>query len=151
MNHFQNLYLRHMMYISYYRSKTYWAARCLKISDRSFQCQNLCYARPCSFLRRTAEDSIAAPVVTRVILRLFPHILIGSKAFISRTDTFRVTSSHVHSFVYFYSGNVEIAVFFDPGVSRSVHRSDLIALTTGDIKKMASIRPPKVGQEIFIL
>lgn len=45
--------------------------------------------------------------------------------------------SHIRRLIYICNANVEIETSFDPAVSRSVRRADLIALRTWDIEIIA--------------
>lgn len=101
-----------MIYTSHYYSKASRIARCFMISNSSFQCLKLSYARSFSFYRKTTGCSVAGPAVTRVILNLLAHFLIGNEDCISHTDTICIASSHVRRFLHSFKANIELLISF---------------------------------------
>lgn len=139
-----------MIYISLYNRITCSFARCVKISNRFLQCLKVCYTRPMHVFKRTTGDWIAGPTATRIFLRLPAHILVERKKCILLTDNTCIRSSHIRILTHFDKAKVEIATSLCLIFNRSVRLSDLIALSTEDIKIMTAMRPLIVCNRVLV-
>lgn len=131
---FRSLYLPKMIYLSHYNSMTCQNALCLRISNRSLRCRMLSYVRLRSLSPRTTEDSIAAPAVTRFILRLCAHVLVEIKGCILPTNIICIYLSHIRKLDHSYKANVESLVPLDPIINRFTRLSDHASLSPGNIE-----------------
>lgn len=89
--------------------------------------------------------------MTRVILLLPAHILIGSKERISPTNTISFRSSHIDRLVYSQETIILTAASLGPLDKPSSCLSDLIELQTGHSKILDPRHLLMTCQEIFVL
>lgn len=140
-----------MIYIVLYNSTACRVTRWFRTSDKTLLSWMFSYASICLLYRKNTVDLIAGTTLTRAILRLPSNIFVATKWCTLQTVIIYLKSSHIRRVAHCYIAIVKTATSFSPILSYSTALTELIALSSGDNKKMFLRGPLEAHRRILVL